>query len=505
MNCSWRIRMTDVRCTPTAWANRRVDLWGLRWTAGSTFAAATVVRTDLGRPGAYFMEFTSSTSYKLLQCTGLRKSTIPPPQELHLLYPKWKRAPLNIYSSSRDPGTRGRTMGILGADSLDGTMKPACIGRKDIFIFLFCMGSLTMYCLVSKPMASEVCRGMAQAKEGRPSGPRKTILLYDRLLGSWKNWLRYHNFHKHLHCRVGNATYRCDVSFGTHDGVNLKEADFVMFSWYWWDRFARSSIPEKTDGSIWGIFTNEAPVVRHNAILPIDWVFTYESDADVITRYGRFSRREKPDLIHFRQFQRTCRPQKRKLAVALISDCHAPSKREELIRDLQRENLTVDVYGYCGKGMIVGNNIIGYQYLWKKYKFFLAFENAICKDYVTEKFFDALRFPWVPVVLGGANYFSLAPPNSYIDVRDFSSVRSLAHHLRHLDGNNKAYRLYFQWKSKYIINTEKGTMDIGCRICERLYTASRTEPPPDLKSFSKHRRCFFPNSTNDIFSKNFNF
>ena len=58
----------------------------------------------------------------------------------------------------------------------------------------------------------------------------------------------------------------------------------------------------------------------------------------------------------------------------------------------------------------------------RDYKFYLAFENAICPDYVTEKFFNTLLFSTVPIVYGGADYDANgAPPNSYIDVRNFSS------------------------------------------------------------------------------------
>ena len=38
--------------------------------------------------------------------------------------------------------------------------------------------------------------------------------------------------------------------------------------------------------------------------------------------------------------------------------------------------------------------------LLKSHKFYLAFENSVCKDYVTEKFFNALETGIVPVVMG---------------------------------------------------------------------------------------------------------
>ena len=64
----------------------------------------------------------------------------------------------------------------------------------------------------------------------------------------------------------------------------------------------------------------------------------------------------------------------------------------------------------------------------RNYKFYLAFENSICPDYVTEKFFNTLLFSTVPIVYGGADYVANgAPPNSYIDVRSFSSGNRMVH------------------------------------------------------------------------------
>ena len=52
----------------------------------------------------------------------------------------------------------------------------------------------------------------------------------------------------------------------------------------------------------------------------------------------------------------------------------------------------------------------------------------------------------VPVVMGGANYSSLAPPGSYIDTRDFASPRGLAEELLRLAGQREQYMQYFWWK-----------------------------------------------------------
>ena len=83
-----------------------------------------------------------------------------------------------------------------------------------------------------------------------------------------------------------------------------------------------------------------------------------------------------------------------------------------------------------------------------KFYFYLAFENSICNDYVTEKFFRGLQViianldgPWenqdsqapvVPIVLGGANYSALAPNHSFIHVDDFNRyiVHSLVQNLK---------------------------------------------------------------------------
>ena len=49
------------------------------------------------------------------------------------------------------------------------------------------------------------------------------------------------------------------------------------------------------------------------------------------------------------------------------------------------------------------------------YKFYISFENSLCSDYVTEKFFNILKYNIIPITLNGVDMSEIAPPNSYID------------------------------------------------------------------------------------------
>lgn len=49
------------------------------------------------------------------------------------------------------------------------------------------------------------------------------------------------------------------------------------------------------------------------------------------------------------------------------------------------------------------------------YKFYLAFENFVCDDYVTEKFIRMVYFV-VPIVLRASDYVSLEPSSTVASI-----------------------------------------------------------------------------------------
>ncbi|XP_069971382.1 alpha-(1,3)-fucosyltransferase C isoform X2 [Penaeus vannamei] len=165
-----------------------------------------------------------------------------------------------------------------------------------------------------------------------------------------------------------------------------------------------------------------------------------------------------------------------RIAVAFISNCRARSNRLLYINELQKYT-TVDVYGRCGRLKCGKSRYAEHEYrvdqdpclraAADKYLFYLAFENAICDDYATEKLYNLMFYPLVPVVFGGANYDDLLPPNSYIDARQYAPSE-LAEKLQHLAEHPQEYQTYLEWRKYYQPSTVGGSR-VLCDLCTRLY------------------------------------
>ena len=78
---------------------------------------------------------------------------------------------------------------------------------------------------------------------------------------------------------------------------------------------------------------------------------------------------------------------KTKLAFWLVSHCKTDNKREDYVKSLQKY-IHVDIFGYCGQPLNKSRN--DFEQISLNYKFYLAFENSNCHDYVTEKFYKTM-------------------------------------------------------------------------------------------------------------------
>jgi alpha-1,3-fucosyltransferase len=235
--------------------------------------------------------------------------------------------------------------------------------------------------------------------------------------------------------------------------------------------------------------TQESPTT-----LPIDitrfgyyfnWTMSYRLNSDVQLLYGRVSPRptapktpeEMRKMIenHVRSTSGNYFTNKTRPVGWMVSHCGTNGLRETYARQLGKF-IPVDVYGGCGNLSCSRNHAHWLSYpecytmLEEKYKFYLSFENSICTDYATEKFFQILKTNIVPVVYGGANYSQIAPPHSYINALDYTPEK-LARYLKLLDSNDTLYNEYFWWKPHYDI--ESGVDQMAghgfCDLCKKLH------------------------------------
>ena len=165
-----------------------------------------------------------------------------------------------------------------------------------------------------------------------------------------------------------------------------------------------------------------------------------------------------------------------KMVAWFSSHCPTHSQREDYVKELAKY-VQVDIYGKCGTMECLPRNSPQCNSLLENYKFYLAAENSLCPDYVTEKFYRALMNDVVPIVYGGADYTDYAPPHSFINVADFKTPKDLADYLALLDKNDALYMEYFQWKKHYAV--VRSPMKGWCDLCAKL-----NEPGQETKSKS---------------------
>ncbi|XP_063585989.1 alpha-(1,3)-fucosyltransferase C-like [Penaeus indicus] len=221
-----------------------------------------------------------------------------------------------------------------------------------------------------------------------------------------------------------------------------------------------------------------------------NWTFTYRLDSDIPNPYGRVYRLRQPHPPSDYNYAGN----KTKLVAWFVSNCKTRSGREQVVQALQKW-IKVDVYGRCGP-LKCPRSAECTEMLNATYKFYLSFENSLCQDYATEKFFGTLKLNVIPVVYGLGNYSIQAPPHSYIDALSFPSVKKLAEYLLYLDGNDTAYNEYFRWKTyhHFPMNFAKFSRPF-CEICERLHTDNKKSVYDLRRWFVAKSHCLSGSST----------
>ncbi|XP_008454950.2 glycoprotein 3-alpha-L-fucosyltransferase A-like isoform X1 [Cucumis melo] len=174
------------------------------------------------------------------------------------------------------------------------------------------------------------------------------------------------------------------------------------------------------------------------------------------------------------------------LAAAFISNCGARNFRLQALDALEKLNVKIDSYGSCHRNR---DGRVDKVETLKRYKFSLAFENSNEEDYVTEKFFQSLVAGTIPVVVGAPNIKEFAPsPDSFLHIKEFSDVESIAKSMKYLAENPKIYNQSLRWKYDGPSESFKALVDMAavhssCRLCIHMATVihEKEENSPRFK------------------------
>ena len=346
---------------------------------------------------------------------------------------------------------------------------------KLIFFYLVVIFALAALWILSKPLI-EPFQSYSERTEpwftdwhDRLIEGRKIILLYT-------TWFSKHKWFAFTGRQLYEQMERCENANNcllTYDKSWLSHASVVVFHGrdieddrigYWSASTLRKVRSGLSWAQKWVFFSHENPYKDINIYKPYDglfnWTATFSRKSDIFVSYQGYEQKVKPQK-EIRNYAK----EKTGLVAWAVSNCNS-KLRLEYVRQLQRY-VSVTVYGRCNcyfeNRMHCARNGNGCEMQLSKYKFYLAFENDFCNDYVTEKYWQRTQQDVVPVVMG-SNYDGLAIPGSYIDVDDFGSIKELADYLLYLDKNDDEYNKYFTYKRTFT----GGTENLFCRICKKL-------------------------------------
>lgn len=230
----------------------------------------------------------------------------------------------------------------------------------------------------------------------------------------------------------------------------------------------------------WAWLSLEAPA--HNGNLHkfaniFNMTVSYRRDSDVTITYGERLPKETRGHVVTNDIQN-----KSTLACWVVSNYQNHHKRSQVYKELNAI-IPVKVYGKLTNTILSSNDLLPTI---SRCYFYLAFENSVSKDYITEKLWkNAYQGGAVPVVLGPppSDYKAVAPPNSFIHVDDFWSVKDLAEFLQELAKDEKRYGQYFTWKQEWEVKVNTDWRERLCKICLKYHSLPQKKVYYDLASW----------------------
>lgn len=240
--------------------------------------------------------------------------------------------------------------------------------------------------------------------------PRLTPALDDE---KWDSYFIYHG------CRFRNCIITAEIAFL----ADVRDFDVIIFN----SMIVNGIIEPKarSQKQNYVFFSDEPAAIyqvspRFNGFFNMTWTYKLNSDANwrfVVVKNDKgevIGPKSNVEWMNIKDMKPTSeyiiqKLQTKHIAAAwFVTHCKTPGERENIVKSLINElnkfNLTIDIFGPCGNLTCSQYNEECHAVVESDYYFYLAFENSLCEDYVTEKILTALKHYAVPVVYGGADY-----------------------------------------------------------------------------------------------------
>ncbi|RVE65653.1 hypothetical protein OJAV_G00118770 [Oryzias javanicus] len=256
------------------------------------------------------------------------------------------------------------------------------------------------------------------------------------------------------HCKlVDNRSY-----FSSANIVVFHNSELI------WGRQRLPTDLPRPEGQRWAWMSLESPANNGN-LRPFANIFnmtiSYRRDADVTVPYGVLLPKEEETPL-----PEDITANKTSLVCWVVSNYMRNHKRSQVYKELSAV-VPVQVYGRWANKPLASSDLLPTI---SRCYFYLAFENSVAKDYITEKLWkNSYEGGAVPVVLGPSirDYKAVAPPHSFIHVNEFASVRELGEYLKELAKDKKRYAEYFKWKQQWKVKLYADWRERLCNVCSQ--------------------------------------
>jgi hypothetical protein len=295
---------------------------------------------------------------------------------------------------------------------------------------------------------------------------RKSEVKFPVRVVFWTKWFGDTNFYERTFTNE-NCPYPSEIPIrpkksaadsqawcqSTHKRSLVSDAIFIGF--HVRDLDLNDLPPQRRPGQLWLLTTQESPpndfarisgASYLDLLRMFDLSMTYRLDSDIpflyIDRWKMSEMISSPLPVEISRKRSQFRDGKASV-LWVGSNCNAFNGRTAYLKELMR-HVKVDSLGGClrnGEFPIDGNDLIE---LMSQYKFYLAVENSNCKDYVTEKLYNALAAGVIPIVSGptgdGSGYSAFLPTREsalYLD--EYPDPKELARVIREIDRDDQLW------------------------------------------------------------------